>query len=352
MQPLQAWFRSRTSVRAISCSLGRTRIQTRGIVVDANKKVGIGTTSPNANSRLTVNANGQQQAIHASSGATGWPTFFGFNGNVLGEVFRADGIADVTASSGGVIVVGQDNDYNLGIDRNEIMARFNGAPSDLFLNLEGGNTEVGGRLGVGVNTGFGQLRIKDTDPGAAFGLEIETSQQSTLPSIFAENLASGPVLWAKSDGNDVSLSGGGIIMTGVENGQNIAIDTNEIMARNNGQAAPLHLNLEGGDVVIGGHVIMGPHAIKPAYAYGKIAGDGQIISASTSVTSVFRTSEGRYTINIAGIATQHDIVVVSTNWSLRNASAGVEGSSYKVYIEGMATLNPIDSEFNFIIYHP
>lgn len=52
---------------------------------------------------------------------------------------------------------------------------------------------------------------------------------------------------------DVSLSS---ITHGLQVGPtdagNIAMDGNEIMARNNGTATTLHLNAEGGDVVVGG----------------------------------------------------------------------------------------------------
>lgn len=317
-------------------------IQTRGIYVDNQNRIGIGTTVPEVNSRITVNANGYQEAIRASSGATGSATIHGSNGNVLGEVIRADGIADVTSTGGGVIVVGQDNDYNLGIDRNEIMARFNGAPSDLFLNLEGGNTEVGGRLGVGVNPGFAQLRVHDTDPGAAFGLEVETTQQTGFPSILATNVAGGPALWAHSD-SDVALSGGGAIVVGQENSLNLAIDRNEIMARNNGQPSPLHINLEGGDV------FMGAYAIKPAFAYGHIDADATIVSVSSNVTAVTRTAEGIYRIEVAGNARSTDIIVATArDWYV---SARISGAHYEVHTITSGD-DLFDREFNFIVYRP
>lgn len=53
-------------------------------------------------------------------------------------------------------------------------------------------------------------------------------------------------------GSDASLSGGGYFVAGSTTAGNIAIDNNEIMARNNGSASPLYLNKDGGDVHIGG----------------------------------------------------------------------------------------------------
>jgi len=58
-------------------------------------------------------------------------------------------------------------------------------------------------------------------------------------------------------GTDVSPSSGGFIVAGAMTGPNVAIDDNEIMARNNGSAATLNLNVEGGDVVVGGSLDIG-----------------------------------------------------------------------------------------------
>ena len=46
-------------------------------------------------------------------------------------------------------------------------------------------------------------------------------------------------------------------MFGSITGSNVAIDGNEIMARNNGATSSLYLNNNGGDVVIGGSVDIG-----------------------------------------------------------------------------------------------
>ena len=54
------------------------------------------------------------------------------------------------------------------------------------------------------------------------------------------------------NGSDVSPTSGGYIVFGSEGVKNIAIDDNEIMARDNGVPNTLHLNHNGGDVRIGG----------------------------------------------------------------------------------------------------
>jgi hypothetical protein len=51
-------------------------------------------------------------------------------------------------------------------------------------------------------------------------------------------------------GTDASLAGGGFIVAGDPSLNNLVIDNNEIMARDNGATSTLYLNNEGGDVVI------------------------------------------------------------------------------------------------------
>lgn len=77
-----------------------------------------------------------------------------------------------------------------------------------------------------------------------------------------------------ASGTDVSPTGGGYFMTGSPTGLNIACDSNEIMARNNGAASELYLNHNGGDVLIGaggggGNVVIGAGATSAKLsAYG------------------------------------------------------------------------------------
>ena len=52
-------------------------------------------------------------------------------------------------------------------------------------------------------------------------------------------------------GTDVGPAGGGYVQCGPSGGDNVAIDANEIMARNQGAVASLFLNAEGGNVILG-----------------------------------------------------------------------------------------------------
>ena len=121
---------------------------------------------------------------------------------------------DVLPTGGGSVLIGPEDGSNIGIDGNEIMARNNGTSSDLLLNNEGGNVLAGPNSGA-------------------------TTRLIT------------PILEVTSP-SDVQPTTGGAIIVGFQSGPNVAIDRNEIMARNNGGAVGLSLNAEGGNVVIGG----------------------------------------------------------------------------------------------------
>ena len=120
---------------------------------------------------------------------------------------------DVLPTGGGSVLIGPEEGSNIGIDGNEIMARNNGTSSDLLLNNEGGN------VAVGFNSG-------------------NTTRFIT------------PIVEAISP-SDATPTGGGAIIVGFLSGPNVAIDRNEIMARDNGRVVGLSINRDGGNVVIG-----------------------------------------------------------------------------------------------------
>jgi hypothetical protein len=134
------------------------------------------------------------------------------------------GGSEATLTGGGTIVAGPITSENLAIDRDEIQARNNGSANTLHLNGHGGN----------VNFVNGSLVVKDSTGFVGIGI---TSPQARLQV---------------TGGTDVTLSGGGTIVAGSFDGNNLAIDNNEIQARNNGVAETLSLNAEGGLVQTGG----------------------------------------------------------------------------------------------------
>tara|TARA_R110002073_G_scaffold118918_1_gene258608 strand:- start:500372 stop:501685 length:1314 start_codon:yes stop_codon:yes gene_type:complete len=191
---------------------------------------------------------------------------------------------------------------------------------------------------------FGQLTIPDL--GSAFAIDVASSNL-VLPTIFASNTGSGPVLWA-SGANDVSLSGGGLIMIGSETEANLTMDRNEIMARNNGAPAGLFLNFEGGEVA------MGKHRIHPAYAYGKLNSSGTLANGSSNIIGTSRNHEGQYEVVIEGGILNTDIFIVSTD-SLFFLASGVRDNTTGHLIINVYFL--LDEDFRdrvtqFVIYRP
>jgi hypothetical protein len=133
-----------------------------------------------------------------------------------------DDTTDVSLSSHGLLLLGQIDNENIAIDRNEIQARNSGAASTLHLQAEGGALHLHSLSGSSnevIVDAVGQIGLGNNAPQAR--LHIAT-------------------------GNDVSLSQHGFVLLGVTNGLNVAFDNNEIQARNNGAAATLFLQAEGG----------------------------------------------------------------------------------------------------------
>jgi hypothetical protein len=132
------------------------------------------------------------------------------------------GGTSVQLTQGGTVVIGQTTDKNLAMDNNTIQTRNNGSAGTLFLNKNGGD----------ININSGGLFFQSANNRLGIG--------TTTPDVKLH----------VTGGSDVSLSGGGTIVAGDVNAANLAIDNNEIQARNNGAASKLLINNSGGDVSI------------------------------------------------------------------------------------------------------
>ncbi len=132
-------------------------------------------------------------------------------------------------------------------------------------NVGLGTTSPGARLHIEENTPVAEaLYARNTGAGRAASFESLTAGG---PSAVACYKRLGNSLLVFSDlsgvgapatdaplaiagGSDTALSGGGFLVSGSTSSTNLSIDNNEIMARNNGAAATLAINAEGGNVNI------------------------------------------------------------------------------------------------------
>jgi hypothetical protein len=103
--------------------------------------------------------------------------------------------------------------------------------------------DVNGQIKLYVNSGGGVSVGSGTVPPAN-GLFVSGSVGigTNTPSVKLQ----------VTGGSDVNPNGGGFIVAGSVTGGNMAIDENEIMARNNGTTADLFLNQNGGNLVFNG----------------------------------------------------------------------------------------------------
>lgn len=171
----------------------------------------------------------------------------------------------------------------------------------------GGKTGVRGAAFNGDQVGYGMYGSASGGTGTSYGVYGTASGANTAIGVYG-TATSGTTQWAGyfvgrgyfSDnvgigtttpstqlhivgGTDAELASGGFITVGTTSSTNIAIDNNEIMARNNGLASTLNLNYEGGDINMcysGGAVMIG--ASVPATGY-LLSVDGKIMCEELKV---------------------------------------------------------------------
>ena len=171
-------------------------IQTQGIFVDAEQRVGLGTAAPLA--RLDV-------VSDTASAGNNTARFF----------------APVIGPRQSFIHVGTNGDWNI-----------NSANDQGRVLIQTG----AGQVGIGISNPSAKLQILNNDAN-----EVSLKVGNNSPGYAIETNSS----------SDVTPSGGGVVMIGAENGYNISFDGDEMMARRNGVISDLLINDAGGNVNIG-----------------------------------------------------------------------------------------------------
>jgi hypothetical protein len=166
---------------------------------------------------------------------------------------NVNGPNNITLAAYGDLTIGDAAGANVSYDDNDIFARNGANPSTLRMQYFGGNVSLcqnsDGKVGIG----------------------------TSIPEVKLQIVG----------GNDVNLAGGGQLILGNTGSQNLALDDNEIMARNNGGVAPLYIQGNGGDVMIipneGGQVGIGVISTNSLPVGYMLAVDGKIISEEVRV---------------------------------------------------------------------
>ncbi len=112
------------------------------------------------------------------------------------------------------------------------------------------------------NASYGNMQDwVSTDPILQIGIGTSTANRKNALTILKNGQAHIP------HGLDASLNTNGFLMLGNPSGYNVIIDDNEIMARNNGQTAPIYINLEGGYTYLGGSIYMPGVFVRNRFEY-------------------------------------------------------------------------------------
>jgi hypothetical protein len=230
---------------------GNSWVKSGTNIYNENDKVGVGTTTPNT------------------------------------KLHVADGTEASLTSGSGFVVIGNNAATNIVLDDNEVQARNNGAAAPLSIQPHAGNVGIGtlltapaskvqiaGGVEVAANQ-HGSLLIGETvSTNLAFDTdEIQARSNATTASpLYLQTMGGNSVFGTGNiiangrigigqpspsvklqveGGTDAGPTGGGFVQIGSSTSANIALDNNEIMARDNGATSPLYLQYSGGKTIIG-----------------------------------------------------------------------------------------------------
>jgi hypothetical protein len=203
----------------------------------------IGTAVSNDSGRMILRTNGGDRLIVSPTGNVGIA--------VADPQARLHIISatDVSLTSNGYIMLGNPASQNMVFDNNEIQSRNDSATADLFLQAEGGKTQLGA-------TADSNIEIEGTSIQALFNGSSETlilQAASGGKTRLGNGFDFANTKFHISTGNDAGLATNqsGYMMIGMSASENIVFDNNEILARNNGVASTLFLAREGSTVQLG-----------------------------------------------------------------------------------------------------
>jgi len=140
-------------------------------------------------------------------------------------------------------------------------------------------------------------------------------------------------------GVDASLTNNGYLVNGSIDGQNLVIDNNEIIARNNGGAAHLYLNIDSGNVSIGGGTV--PSAKLDVNGTVRIrnipTGTGDLVRVDASGNLYRSSTAARVTIdpNTESLLSEQHTLIKEKSKAL--ADLNIENEQQNEIIESLQT---------------
>jgi len=301
--------------------------------------VGIGTSDPNSN--LHVYGNGLFKGTNGGINI-GTGTDYGS----LGYSSPSGGFTNMQLYWGTTVINGNVgiNTYNPGSKLeisglstvSGLRVRYNQTYSTVYGEFKHGQSEgliINANAGGG---GWADIRFQTNDDTKMF---LESAGKLGLGTLLPD------VTLHVETGTDIELDGGGHLVLGSTISSNIGMDNNEIMARNNGSVSDLHLNYEGGNVLVsgGGTGKLGIGTTTPNSRLDvEGVGTNEVISAfsNNATTAVHATS-----LTGTGV------------WGASSSGYGVFGQSsshYAGYFSGPVhiTGNLSKGTGSFVIDHP
>ena len=200
---------------------------------------------------------------------TNYGNYLSIGGSSSGTVY-----GDYKSVSGGTVY----GDYKTLSGSNSVYGNYITIPS-----VSGSNTKFGVYVNIPSTAGanFGIYSVVNTDNAGSYAASF-TGKVYCNGDVGIGTISPAAQLHVDL-GTDAEPAGGGFIVSGSTSSANIAIDNNEIMARDNGAVSKLYLNNDGGDVSMcyaGGNVMIGASA--PATGY-LLTVDGKVICEELKV---------------------------------------------------------------------
>lgn len=234
------------------------------VVVQDNGRLGIGTTSPDSELVAPYTVRGLKQTVVENEGTADEATY---------DIYRLESYE----AENGTAQWQMDLWDTEGSERKSLNITESGlASTRLFL-------QAGGNTGLGTSEPTEQLHIRGDDPALFIDINGTSGLHRSELKFGSDGATAAGIYWSKSadklfvhhDGSDSAVIVGGniglgtanpvttlhvatgsdvdlgdnsgFLLLGDANGLNLVMDNNEIQARNNGAAAQLHLQVEGGE---------------------------------------------------------------------------------------------------------